>query len=757
MTLSPGTRLGPYEVVAPLGAGGMGEVWRARDDRLGREVAVKVLPPDAAADADRMRRFELEARSASALNHPSILTVYDFGSEGGVSYLVTELLVGRTMRQVLAEGPVPALRALEWASQVAQGLAAAHGKGIVHRDLKPENLFVTEDGRVKILDFGLAKRTSPASHGGSHVDTAVPLATAAGTLLGTAGYMAPEQVRAEAVDERADLFALGAVLYELLSGKKAFGRESPAETLVATLMDTPVLPSGHDFRVADLVSRCLARSRDERIPSARRLAEEIEALRGSDTSRSSGARRASGRKTGALDSVAVLPFVNESADPEIEYLSEGVAESLLDALARLPKLRVLARSTVMRFKSRLEQPIEVGRELDVSAVVTGRVRQRGDRVRISCELVRVADGSRLWGQQYERPIAELESIRDEIGDRLVEHLRGKGSQQPGRKTSKAPAKASPAYQAYLRGRFLWNRFNPDSVRAAVKQYDEAIALEPTNALAWAGLADAYATMGEAKIMTPADAFPRAKAAASKALELDEQQPEAHVSLGLVRAFWDWDWAGSESAFRRALELAPAYSQAHLWFGYVLTSQGRTEEALAQLGIARDLDPLSLITLAGLGTANFYARRYEEAVSCCRRALDFDPDFLPARSDLGRALEFAGRPAEAVEEYERVNRVSASSMASPSAGLATALAAVGRTADARAMLEEILRRRAGRYISAWTLASIYAGLGDAKEALDWLERAVDERDPSLAWLKVHPRFDLLHGEPRFQALLSRLNL
>ena len=757
MTLSPGTRLGPYEIVAPLGAGGMGEVWRARDDRLGREVALKVLPPDAAADADRMRRFELEARSASALNHPAILTVYDFGSEGGVSYLVTELLVGRTMRQVLAEGPVPALRALDWASQVALGLSAAHGKGIVHRDLKPENLFVTEDGRVKILDFGLAKHTSPSSHGGSHVDTAAPLGTAEGTLLGTVGYMAPEQVRAEAVDERADLFALGAVLYELLSGKKAFGRESPAETLVATLMDTPVLPSGHDFRVADLVSRCLARSREERIQSARRLAEEIEALRGIDSKLSSGARRTSGRKTSALDSVAVLPFLNESADPEIEYLSEGVAESLLDALTRLPKLRVLARSTVMRFKSRLEQPIEVGRELDVAAVVTGRVRQRGDRVRISCELVRVADGSRLWGQQYERPLAELESIRDDIGDRLVEHLRGKASQQPGRKTAKAPAKASPAYQAYLRGRYLWNRFNPDSVRAAVKQYDEAIALEPASALAWAGLADAWATMGEAKILMPAEAFPRAKAAALKALELDEQQPEANVSLGLVRAFWDWDWAGSESAFRRALELAPAYAQAHLWFGYVLTSQGRTEEAIAQLSLARDLDPLSLITLAGLGTANFYARRFEEAVSCCRRALDFDPDFLPARSDLGRALEFAGRPAEAIEEYERVNRVSASSMASPSAGLATALAAVGRTAEARAMLEEILRRRADRYISAWTLASIHAGLGDAREALEWLERAVEERDPSLAWLKVHPRFDLLHGEPRFQALLSRLNL
>ena len=750
MPLSPGARLGPYEVLSLLGAGGMGEVWRARDDRLGREVAIKVLLADAAGDADRIRRFEVEARSASALNHPAILTVHDFGVEAGVPYLVTELLSGKTVRDVILEGPVPERRALDWAAQVARGLAAAHEKGILHRDLKPENLFVTEDGRVKILDFGIAKLTGPMT---AEVNTAVATGTQVGTLLGSAGYMAPEQIRAEAVDDRADLFSFGCVLYELVTGKSAFRRNTAAETYAATLTANPTLPAGQDPRLGDLLARCLARDREDRIASARQLVREIDALReGTTTGRSMAAR-----KPGVPDSVAVLPFVNESADPEIEYLSDGVAESLLDALTRLPKLRVLARSTVARFKSRLDEPIEVGRELNVAAVVTGRLNLRGDDVRLSCELVRVSDGARLWGQQFERPLSELQAVRDEIGERLTEHLRGKAAKRAKPKVVRASAPASPAYQAYLRGRYLWNRWTPDSMRAAIRQYDEAISLEPGNALAWSGLADAWATLGEAKAIPPADAFPRAKTAALRALELDPKQPEAHVSLGLVRQFWEWDWAGAESSFRRSIEVAPSYAVAHFWYGYLLSGLGRHDEALAEVRHALELDPLSLIILAGAGAAYFYARRYEEAIAHYRRALDIDPEFLPARSDFARALEYAGRTVEAVEQYERTIRLAGKSMADPSSGLANALVVAGRADEARTMLAELSRRRAERYVSPWALASIHAGLGEKAEALDWLERAFEEHDPALVWLKVHPRFDSLHGDPRFESLLARLRL
>jgi len=754
MPLLPGTRLGPYEVLSPLGAGGMGEVWRAKDERLGREVAIKVLAIESAGNADRIRRFQLEARSASALNHPAILTVHDFGVEAGVPYLVTELLSGRTVREVLLEGPVATRRALDWTVQIARGLAAAHEKGILHRDLKPENLFVTDDGRVKILDFGIAKLTLPLGPPGRDVNTAVPTGTEAGTILGTAGYMAPEQLRAQPVDERADLFSLGCVLYELLSGKSAFRRESNAETFAATLTETPTTPGGLDPRLEDLLGRCLARDREDRLASARRLVEEIEAIRQDEGRSLTTGRRTAPRKTGAPDSVAVLPFVNESGDPEIEYLSDGVAESLLDALTRLPKLRVLAQSTVMRFRARLDEPLEVGRELGVSAVVTGRLRQRGESVRISCELVRVADGARLWGQRYERALADLAAVCDEIGAQLTEHLRGKA--QRARKTVlRPPAAGTPAYQAYLRGRYLANRFTPDSMRSAVRQYDEAIALEPANALAWSGLADAWAILGETKAIAPADAFPRSKAAALRALELDAQEPEAHVSLGLVRWFWEWDWAGAESEFRRAIELAPGYAMAHTWYGYLLSGLGRPEEALGEMRLALELDPLSLITLSVGGAAHFYAKRYEEAVALHRRILDIDPEFMPARGDLARALEYSGRTTEAMEQYERAIQLAGASMQGVSAGLANALVVAGRTDEARAMLAELSRRRTERYVSAWALASIHAGLGEKEEALHWLDRAFEERDSSLVWLKVHPRFDALRGEPRFEALLERM--
>jgi serine/threonine-protein kinase len=751
MPLAPGSRLGPYQIVALLGKGGMGEVWRARHERLGRDVAVKVLAADAVGDADRMRRFELEARSASALNHPSILTVHDFGAEAGVSYLVTELLVGRTLADVLAEGSVPARRALDWTAQAARGLAAAHERGILHRDLKPGNIFVTTEGQVKILDFGLAKLREPLSSATSATDTATPAQTEAGTQIGTAGYMAPEQVRAEAVDERADVFALGCVLFELLSGRKAFRRHSSAESFAATLTEDPSLPSGFDPRLCHLVSRCLARRREDRIPTARRLLEEIDALRESES-----VSRKPTRKTAvAPDSVAVFPFANESNDPDMEYLSDGVAESLLDALARVPKLRVMARSTVMRFKSRLDQPIEVGRELGVGAVVTGRVKQRGEDVAVSCELVRVSDGARLWGQRYQRPLTDLSAIPDEIAERLAEHLRGKPSASRARKAAPAAPKASPSYQAYLRGRHLWHRFTPDAIRSAMKQYDEAIALDPTNALAWAGLADAWATLGEMKSTAPSEAFPRAKAAALHALELDRRQSEAQVSLGMVRLFWEWDFAGSESAFRSALEVAPGYALAHMWYGFLLTARARHEEAIAEVTRALELDPLSLITLAAAGHAYFFARRYDEAIAYIHRALEIDPDFLPARGDLGRALEHGGRTAEAVLEYERALKLRGGAAAGPSSGLANVLAVGGRAEEARAMLSLLEARRGESYVSAWALAAIHARLGDTPKALDGLERALEERDSALIWLKVHPRFDALRGEPRFQAVLAKL--
>jgi eukaryotic-like serine/threonine-protein kinase len=460
--------------------------------------------------------------------------------------------------------------------------------------------------------------------------------------------------------------------------------------------------------------------------------------------------------------VAVLPFRNEADDPDVDYLSDGVAESLLDALARLPKLRVLARSTVSRCKSRLDEPIEVGRDLGVEAVVIGRLRQRGDELRISCELVRVADGARLWGCRYERSMAELLTIREEIGEALAQHLRGKaprGTQRaaarPGRATPRLAS--APAYQAYLKGRHFWNRWTADSMRTSIRHYEEAIAIDPNYALAWAGLADGWAALGQTKAMPPAEAFPRSKAAAMRALELDDRLAEAHASLGFVQRFWDWDWPASEASLRRAIALAPSYTTAHRWYGHLCTGLARHDEALAEVHSALDLEPVSLIIQTVVGDAYFYARRYDEAIVFYRRALELEPEFFAGRSDLARALEHSGHIAEAVSEYERAIRMAGTSMADPSAGLANVLAVSGRSDEARAMLHELSRQRGERYVSPWALASIHARLGELPEALTWLERAYDEHDSTLVWLKVHPRFDPLRGETRFAALLERMRL
>ncbi len=768
MALFPGDRLGPYEIVTPLASGGMGEVYRARDSRLHREVAIKVIA--SSPDPESLRRFEQEARATSALNHPNILTVYDVGTEGGHPYLVLELLEGRTLRDLLIAGERPPLRqVLVWGAQIARGLAVAHAKGIVHRDLKPENVFLTADGWIKLLDFGLAK-LMPAQPGMAEIAAAATQAeTTPGVLLGTVGYMAPEQVLGEVLDGRADLFALGCLLSELVRGERPFARGNPVETLAAILSaPAPPLKLGRGVvakRAGALIQRCLEKSPAARPASAAALADELIALAEAIPTKSGPAKsgpRPAARRAAALDSVAVLPFVNEAHDPEIDYLSDGIAESLLAALTELPRLRVLARTTVERFREQTHDPIAAGRELNVRSVVTGRVRflpgkQRGDRLTIDCEMVRVDDGVRLWGKSFDRPLADLLAVRDEIARQLAEHLRGRHSSGPQRRVAERDTANADAYRAYLKGRYFWNKWTPDSIRLSIRHYDEAIANDPLYALAWAGIADSWAVLGQTKAVAPADAFPRAKAAAERALEIDPRLGEAHASLGFVRRFYDWDWEGAESAFRRALALAPGYATAHRWCGHLYTGLGRHEEALREEHQALDLDPLSLVIHTAVGDALFYARRYDEAMTYYRRALEMDPDFLAGHSDLARALESSGRIDEAVVEYQLAIRLTGNSMADPSAGLANAFAVAGRAAEARAMLAELERARGERYVSPWALASIYARLGDRRAALDWLERAYEERDSTLVWLKVHPRFDELRSEPRFTALLTRLRL
>ena len=757
MPLSAGVRLGPYEIVARLGSGGMGDVYRARDTRLGRDIAVKVLPAELATDADRMRRFEAEARSASRLNHPNIVTIHDVGNEGGIAWIAMELVEGESLREVVGRGPLPVPDAVAIAVQIADGLARAHAAGIVHRDLKPENVMFGPGGLVKIVDFGLAQAEPAAGFAPSAAATETAR-TAAGAVFGTVGYMSPEQARGLPVDPRTDLFAFGAVLYEMLAGRPAFPG-GPVAALAAILAPEPLdlsgIPAETHPALARIVGRCLEKDPERRLSSAHDLALQLRDLAApagaSPRTRSSATRV----RRKAIDSVAVLPLVNAGADPAHEYLSDGLTESIIHGLSELPKLQVVALSTVSRYRGR--DPLDAGRALGVRAVLTGKLTAAPERLRVHAELVDTATGFRLWGEAYDRTMKDVAGLADAIAGEICQHLRFKLSGAERRRVEKGPTRNPEAYQAYLKGRYFWNKWTTEGVKSAIEHYERAIAIDPAYALAWGGIADAYGVMGSMKITAPDEAFPRARAAAKRALEIDPRLADAHASLAYVHWLHEWDWPAAEASFRESVRLNPSYATGHRWYGQFLSGQGRHEEAVEEVRRALDLDPLSLIIHTAVGDALFFARRYSESIEYYRKSIEMDPEFQAGHSDIARALEFSGNIEEALREYEAAIRLSGATAADASVGRANALAAAGNREEALAVLEQLKRRRSERFTSPWGIASIYAKLGEDDEALSWLDRAYEEHDPPLVWLKVHPRFDAIRSHPHFVALLRKMRL
>jgi eukaryotic-like serine/threonine-protein kinase len=746
MPLSSGTGLGHYEIVAPIGSGGMGEVYRARDRSLDRDVAIKVLPEHLAQDPTSLERFEREAKAVAALNHPNILAIHGFGDQAGISYAVTELLEGESLRKRLARSALSWQAAIEIAIAIAEGLSAAHAKGIVHRDIKPDNIFLTADGRVKILDFGLALRVQSP---GSPEDTTSLNLTLPGAVAGTVAYMSPEQARCLPVGTPSDIFSLGCVLYEMLAGRQAFARPTSAETFAAILNEDPPRVSGAGRQIpADLqrvVAHCLEKDPQARFQSARDLAFHLRAV---------GTRPAESAPTApsdAIDSLAVLPFVNAGGNPDTEYLSDGITESLINSLSQMPNLRVVPRSKAFRYKGQEIDAKKVGRQLKVSALLTGKVSQRGETLNVQVELVDVARESQLWGERFHRPVSDIFTVEEEITKQISQKLRLKLSGTDRDRLLKRNTHNTVAYQLYLRGRYHWNKRTTEGLKRAVHYFQQAVESDLGYATAYAGLADGYMVLSF-YIPNPALGYAaRARAAALKSLEIEPDLPEALAAFGLVQGCLEWAWAEGERSLRRAVELQPEYWLGHDHYAILLSALGRHDEAMREIRHGVELEPLSPVVIHHSAWIFFRARLFDQAIDKCREALEFDPSFAMGHYWLGLACGLKARYEEAIPALQTARRLVGTTFVTLE--LARVYAASGRTAEARETLAQMHAAFEESYAEPYGFGLVYAALGQADEAFHWLERAARDRTGIFgAWVNADPRLDSLRSDPRMRDLL-----
>lgn len=752
--LSIGDRLGRYEILAPLGAGGMGEVYRARDSKLKREVAVKVLPADVAGNQERLARFEREASAASALSDIHIVAIFDVGREGEIHYIVSELVEGETLRTSIAGGPLPLGTALDLAEQLASGLAAAHEGGVLHRDLKPENVLVSKSGVAKIADFGLAKHIEKTDLRSEDLSGA---RTAAGVILGTVGYMSPEQVHGHAADTRSDIFAFGCVLYEMLTGDRAFAGVSPIEKMAAILRDEPLLPSRANRDVPEeldrVVVRCLEKIPERRFQSARDLAFAIRTLRITAPQAKPVRRRSKTR----IETLAILPFASDG--PELDYLSDGITEGLIGFLSQVPKLSVIGRATAFRYKGKTAaDPRQVGRDLNVDAVLTGAVKKRDETLSIETELVDTAQGFRVWGDAYIRPALDILSVQEDIAREIWTRLKGAIPADQRKRFARRYETNREAHALYLKGLYESNRGSIPGFRKSIELFEEAVKHDPGYALAYAGMADNYIYLGMDRFgaMPPREAFSKAEALGMKAIEIDDSLVEAHTSVGWARV-WKWDFHGAEQEFQKSIRLQPGSARTRHFYGMELMMLSRFEESSAQLRRALAVDPLSPFVNADLGWSFYCARRYDAAIHQLQTTLSIEPNFTPAIAWLGIALtaigDYAGAIALVEQEMRRVGRLPLLV-----GNLARMQALAGCPATARELIAELEERsNRGEYVSTISFLNGFLGLGDRERALGILDRAFEAGASYLIALNVYEIFDPLRDDPRFRSLVARVGL
>jgi eukaryotic-like serine/threonine-protein kinase len=814
MTIPQGTRLVHYEILSLLGKGGMGEVYLAQDSRLRRNVALKTLPVDLTEDKSRLARFEREAYAASALNHPNILTIHEIGEHDGIHFIASEYVEGVSLRQHMTRGDIALREALDISSQVAAALAAAHHAGIVHRDIKPENIMVRSDGFIKVLDFGLAKLIAEKQTAPVGEEESTLAMTSPGIVLGTASYMSPEQARGLEIDERTDLWSLGVVLYEVLSGKLPFAGPTTTDVLATILQREPTSLLVHQpdlpAELERIVEKSLTKDKDERYQLAKDLGSDLKRLKQrldldvelkrsitpeeelrrrtiaanspESTQATSGAEYVVGKRhkfiaaialavvvavllsfayykysrtnrSEAISSVAILPFVNVSGDQNMEYLSDGLSESIINNLSQMGHLKVISRGSVFRYKGKEVDVTEVAQALNVQAVVTGRVVQVGDQLQVSAELVDVRDKTQLWGEQYNRKTRDLLAVQTEISQHIAQKLRLRLTNAEQQQLVKEAAANPQAYELLLKSRYFMARATREDLKKALDYSNQALAIDPAYAPAYVQLGGSYRFMAANSYQDPKEAIPKAEAAVRKALELDDSLAEAHSQLAAIK-LTQWDWPGAEREFKRALDLNANLVAVYNNYAGYLSSIERHEEAIAATKKARELDPLSIRVNASVGYRYFFARQYDQAIAELKSTVEMDPNSSQAHAILGYTYATLGEFDKALEEYQMVVKIDGKST-SDSCYMGYALAKWGKRAEAEALLRELKSTK--EYVSPVELAVLYVGLGDKESALASLEKGYAAHDLQMQFLKIDPHFDTLRSEQRFQNLVHKLGL
>lgn len=824
MTIAAGARFDRYEILTHLGSGGMGEVYLARDSRLERKIAIKLLPAEFTRDQARLLRFETEAKAASGLNHPNIITIHEIGETSSRHFITTEFIEGKTLRQMIAAGKLPPMLAIDIASQISSALAAAHQAGIIHRDVKPENVMIRPDGIVKVLDFGLAKLTERCVvESDSEAPTAALINTEPGMILGTATYMSPEQVRALRVDARTDIFSLGVVMFEMLTGKTPFEGSTSVDVMSQVLNRDPgplsSYTSGIPIELQRIVNKSLRKDREERyqtvkdllldlkslkrelestatlpypsaqthpdisrptvnyetsfIPNAKsvempaprlRVSKPLTILEKPEVKRRRRVMVAAGAALAALlliavfyflsrpeveiEAIAVLPFAAMTSDPETQSLSDAISDSIINNLSKLPNLKVKSRNAVRQYQSADADITKIGKDLDVDAVLTGNIGRRGDDLTINVALVNARENVNLWGERYNKKISDLVLIQQNITHDVSEKLRVRLSGDEKRKLD--------AYQLYLKGRNEWSKRTSQSIQEGRKYFEEAVQLDPSSAPAYAGLADCYNMLGNYSISPPKDSFPKAMAAADKAISLDDSLAEAHAARAYTYFNYEWNWNEAEREFRRAMELKSDYGPARQWYSSLLAANGKFDQALIYSKRAQELDPFSLVVSSHYGWINYLARRYETAAAETLKLIKLDPSNYIGHRYLALAYEIQGKYDQAFAEFDKALPLSRGSIILRTE-MGHAYGVSGRRQEALAILDELQQLSKQRYVSPFHLAMIHIGLGDKDAALEWLNTALNERSERLIWIGVDPRFDVLRSDIRFKDIVSRIGL